>query len=43
MVPVMELLGTGLATEVPSHTAQLPSHGLFTQLTAMVTADTLQT
>lgn len=39
----MELLGTGLAAEVPGHAAELPGHTSLTELVAVVTADTLQT
>lgn len=43
VVPVMKLLGAGLAAEVPRHAAQLPGHTPLTQLAAVVTGDTLQT
>lgn len=39
----MELLGTGLAAEVPGHATELPGHTSLTELVAVVTADTFQT
>lgn len=41
-IPVIELLGAGLAAEVPGHPAQLPRHASLTQLVAVVTRDALQ-
>lgn len=42
MVPVVELLGARLATEVPCHAAQLPRDAALAQLAAVVAADALQ-
>lgn len=39
----MELLGTGLAAEVPRQAPELPGQTSLTELAAVVTADTLQT
>jgi len=39
----VELLGTPLAAEVPSHAAELPGHASLTELVAVITAHTLQT
>lgn len=41
-VPVVELLGAGLAAEVPGHPAQLPRQASLAQLVAVVTRDALQ-
>lgn len=43
MVPVVELLGAGLAAEVSRHASELPGQTSLTQLAAVVTAHTLQT
>lgn len=41
-VPVVELLGAGVAAEVSGHAAQLPGHAPLAQLVAVVAADALQ-
>lgn len=43
VVPVVELLGTGLAAEVPGHPAELPRHASLAELVTVVAADALQT
>lgn len=43
VVPLVELLGAGFTAEVPGNTGQLPGHSSLTQLSAVVTGDTLQT
>lgn len=41
--PVVELLGTGLAAEVPSRASKLPGDAFLAELVTVVAADTLQT
>lgn len=43
VVPVVELLGTGLAAEVPGHPAELPCHAPLAELVTVVAADALKT
>lgn len=43
IVPVVELLGTRLAAEVPGHTSERSGYTSLTELVAVVTAHTFQT